>query len=162
MKVCCLNNVSLPQSLLLEFFLTFARFEFALKNSGFVTGDHSEARPNWDQFGRSLDLATARNDQTFAVAQDFLAFNHPARQVLVNGDLAWDISIPFTHLERMDQILTLVRRVRNNLFHGGQFGNDTHSSSVRDCQLLEHSIAILSRCLDLAPSVAAAYASAKL
>ena len=48
----------------------------------------------------------------------------------------------------MDQVLDLIRRVRNNLFHGGKF-NDAHSGPGRNELLLRHSLAILHRCLEL-------------
>lgn len=157
-----LQNVTLDQNLLLEFFLTFARFEFALKTSGFVVGDDREARPDWDRFGQSLDLARGRQDPSFAAAHDYLSLHPPARQVLVAAGVAWDASVPFTQLERMDHVLMLVRRVRNNLFHGGKFSDEMHSAAGRNRLLLEHSIVILRQCLDLAPGVAATYASATL
>ena len=157
-----LGNVTLDHELLFEFFVTFARFEFALKSSGFVTGDDREAKPEWDGFGQSLDLEKARQDPEFAAAHDYLWLNPPARQVLGAGGLAWDASVPFGKLERMDELLKLVRRVRNNLFHGGKFNDEVHSGPGRDKLLLQHSIVILHRCLDLSPLVARNYDAAAL
>lgn len=162
MAIPCLQNVTLDHDFLLEFFITFARFEFALKTSGFAIGDEREARPDWDRFGRSLDFAQALQDPAVAAGVEYLTLHPPSRQVLAAGGLAWDASVPFATLERMDQVLTLVRRIRNNLFHGGKFNDVMHSVPGRNKLLLEHSIAILKRCLELAPPVTAAYDSATL
>jgi hypothetical protein len=65
-------------------------------------------------------------------------------------------------MERMEHALLLVRRVRNNLFHGGKFSDEVHSGRARNELLLRHSLAILHRCLDLSPSVATDYENAAL
>jgi hypothetical protein len=36
--------------LVLQFFLVFARFEYALKRSGFLRGNESKVEPDWDRF----------------------------------------------------------------------------------------------------------------
>lgn len=162
MSKAYLVNVTLDHNLLFEFFLTFARFEFALKSSGFVTGDDREAKPDWDRFGKSLDLEEVRRDPKFVAAHDYLSLHPPARQVLAAGGLAWDATVPFGKLDRMDQVLALVRRIRNNLFHGGKFNDQVHTGPGRNRLLLHHSIAILCRCLELSPPVARHYADAAL
>jgi len=157
-----LTNVGLDHDLLLEFFLTFARFEFALKAAGFGGGDIRRAWPNWDGFGRSLDLDTARLDPNCAAAVEYLSLHPPWRQVVTTNGLAWDSTVGFAMLERMEQVLELVRRVRNNLFHGGKFSDEVHSGPGRNELLLRHSLAVLHRCLELSPSVAANYDTASL
>ena len=157
-----LANVTLDHDLLLEFFLTFARFEFALKDVGFVTGDHREAKPDWNSFGRSLDLAEARREPGFAAAYEYLSLQPPARQVLVAGGLAWDTAVPFSTPARMDQVLQLVRRIRNNLFHGGKFNDEMHSGPERNRLLPQHALAILRRCRELSPAVARSFGDAAL
>lgn len=157
-----LANVALDHDLLFEFFLTFAQFEFALKTADFVTGDLREAKPDWPRFGASLDLGMARQDPNCAAAVDYLGLHPPWRQVVTANGLAWDSSVGFTRLDRMDQVLDLVRRVRNNLFHGGKFNNEVHSGPGRNELLLRHSITVLHRCLELSPSVAARYNTATL
>lgn len=155
-------NVTLDHDLLLEFFLTFARFEFALKSSGFFRGDLGRVTPDWTRFGESLDFDTARRGANCASAIDYFSLHPPWRQVVAGGALGWDSSVGFATLERMDQVLDLVRRVRNNLFHGGKFNDDVHSGPGRNELLLRHSLAILHRCLELSPSVATAYDTAFL
>ncbi len=157
-----LQNVGLDHDLLFEFFLTFARFEFALKAAGFVTGDLQKAKPDWPLFGSSLDLAKVRQDPSCAAAVDYLELHPPWRQVVTPDGLAWDSTVGFTTFELMDQVLELVRRVRNNLFHGGKFNDEVHSGPGRNELLLRHSLAVLHRCLELSSPVAASYDTATL
>ena len=157
-----LANVALDHDLLFEFFLTFARFEFALKAAGFVMGNLREAKPDWPGFGKSIDLASARLDPKCGAAVDYLWLHPPWRQVVTPNGLAWDSTVGFAKLERMDQVLDLVRRVRNNLFHGGKFNDEVHSGPGRTELLLRHSIAVLHRCLELSPSAAQSYDTAAL
>ncbi len=157
-----LANVTLDHDLVFEFFLTFGRFEYALKAAGFVVGDLQTAKPDWSTFGRSLDFGSARLDHNCATAIDYFGLHPPWRQVLTPDALAWDSTVGFARLERMDQVLDLVRRVRNNLFHGGKFNDEVHSGQGRNGLLLRHSIAILHRSLELSPLVAASYNTAAL
>ena len=157
-----LRNVALDHDLLFEFFLTFARFEFALKAAGFVSGDLNGARADWNRFGQSLDIDTARLDPNFAAAVEYFVPHPPWRQVVTSNGLAWNSTIGFATIEGTEQVLELVRRVRNNLFHGGKFSNGVHSGPGRNEALLRHSLVILHRCLELFPSVAAEYDSASL
>lgn len=62
----------------------------------------------------------------------------------------------------MEQVLQLVRRIRNNLFHGGEFSDEVHSGPDRNRLLLQHAIAILRRCLELSPRVARSFRDAAL
>jgi|SRR5213594_3116733 len=157
-----LANVTLDHDLLFEFFLTFARFEFALKAAGFVTGNVREAKPDWRRFGGSIDLDRARLDPNCAAAIDYFGLHPPWRQVVDINGLAWDSTVGFVKIERMDQVLELVRRVRNNLFHGGKFNDEVHGGPGRNKLLLRHSITVLHRCLELSQALDASYDAAVL
>jgi hypothetical protein len=162
------DNIGLDRELLLEFFLTFARFEFALKTSGFATsrgGPASFAEPDWRCFAETLDLTTACLDSACADAVDFLSLSPPWREVLLTGtqELAWDMNTGFAEVATVVELLVLVRRVRNNLFHGGKF-TDLALASERERNelLLRHSLAILHRCLELSPAVETSFDQAML
>jgi hypothetical protein len=45
---------NIPKELTLEFFATLARFEYALKRSGYVAGDDKSVSPGWDRFAVDL------------------------------------------------------------------------------------------------------------
>ena len=119
-----ITPAGVDQDVLLEFFLTFARFEFALKNAGFFQrprnidpADPPDVHPDWDCFTVSIRQALER-DKTpeFAEAYEYLLDHPPAREVLVNGSLMWEAKAPSAHLPFADRVLQCVRRVRNISF----------------------------------------------
>ena len=158
------------QNVLLEFFLTFARFEFALKNAGFFQrprnidpADPPDARPDWDCFAASIRQFLAQ-DKTpeFVEAYEYLLNHPPAREVLLNGSLMWEAKAPSAHLPLADRSLQCVRRVRNNLFHGGKFNSVQDADPARNNRLLQCSMAILRACLRASAIVDAHFQAAAL
>lgn len=75
------------------------------------------------------------------------------KQVVVDGRLAWGTVGPDESLSEAEQLLLYVRRVRNNLFHGGKFSAELFEDTERQEQLLRNSLVILSACLSLSPDV---------
>lgn len=53
----------------------------------------------------------------------------------------------------MDQLLDLVRRVRNNLVHGSKFNDEIHSGPGFPDMLLRGSLALLDRPPEFSPSI---------
>jgi hypothetical protein len=148
------------RDLLLEFFLVFARFEFALKNSGYARPRHRNgetapsAEPDWERFASSIhNLFTRTRTDDLVQACEYMLINPPLRQVLLNGKLGWDTSGPDQSLTETERLLALVRRVRNNLFHGGKFSNEVFESTERHERLLRSSLLILEECLRISPNV---------
>ena len=156
------------QELLLQFFLTFSRFEFALKNSGFHvkrrdTSLPYEARPDWDSFAQRLkELFHTDATPRLRNACDHLLHNPPAREVIGGGALGWDATAEDESLSEIEQLLRYVRRVRNNLFHGGKFSTLPGLETDRNVALLEDSLVILKECLRLMDEVRQEYESAVL
>lgn len=138
-----------------ELFKTFARFEYALKASGFNNGD-GEAKPNWRDFALSVEtqLQNSKSPELLK-AITFMRQQPPKKQIIRNGLLEWDDAPPNTD-SNADLVLLYVRRVRNNLFHGGKF-NDHWFTPERSEELLRHSLVILYACLDASPQVKKAY-----
>ena len=69
------DRVAVDQQLLLEFFLVFSRFEYALKASGFHKRHpqnpprNPRAEPDWDRFAASLrDTLNGRSTTELAQA----------------------------------------------------------------------------------------------
>ena len=89
------------------------------------------------------------------VAIDYVLNNPPKKQVIQNGLLEWNDSRPNTN-SKADLVLLYVRRVRNNLFHGGKF-NDHWFAPERSEELLRYSLVILNACLEASPDVLKAY-----
>ncbi|MCI1015308.1 hypothetical protein HWE04_15730 [Herbaspirillum sp. C7C2] len=99
-----------------NFFWSFTRVEFALKENHFVKpGRYGEAQPDWDAF---IDSTQADHKIT-ADAHDLMA-SPPDVQKLENNQLVWK---PL-NLSRADsnlgKVVLVLKTIRNNLFHGGK------------------------------------------
>lgn len=140
-----------------EMFRTFARFEYALKAAGFHKGDGA-AEPNWRLFAESLS-AVFDDPCTLDLkeAVQYILDHPPKKQIVDAGNLAWSEAAPSTNL-RSDLALTYVRRVRNNLFHGGKF-NGRWFEPQRSELLLRHCLTILHTCLKASDDVRRAFHS---
>src|SRR5688572_22174407 len=103
-----------------DFFYWFSRFEFALKEHGYLKWNKpgAPAVPSWREFQR-------KHGDTYVpspAARELLKL-HPKQQVVGTGDLDWipvDVSKCSTELCKLVLMLTTVR---NNLFHGGKHGD---------------------------------------
>ncbi len=137
----------------IQLFLLFSRFEYALKRRGFVSVTHGgQVKPDWDRYARENDWLTNENGLRRPVDSirdhvEYLLKVPPKKQVVEEQDLTWK---PDNHdgPDDLVRVLTLVRRVRNNLFHGGKFPGAPVEEIARDRRLLEASIEILYFCLD--------------
>ncbi len=155
------------RELIFEFFLAFSCFEFALKNAGFARprekrnhGRHPSAEPGWDAFAATLrDAFQRKRKPELDQACEYMLSNPPMEQVLTNTGLAWDANSPCDSVSEVECLLRLVRRVRNNLFHGGKFSNEAFEDTVRQEMLLTSSLLILEECLEVAPAVREVYKS---
>jgi hypothetical protein len=117
-------------------FLTFARFEQALKNNGYLRGvPDDDAMPAWDRFADDLGPAFFQAQQTNADATIF--FNDPPQKQVVgqNGMPDWMQPGP---PQTSKELLRAVRRVRNNLHHGAKM-----IPTLRDYALIEAARRIL-------------------
>jgi len=134
-----------------NFFREFSRTEYSLKAAGYNNGD-GKAKADWTKF--SLDVEQLIANPTSKQLEDAINFilkAPPKEQVICNGVLEWRRKVPSTN-SPADMLLLYVRRVRNNLFHGGKF-NDCWFDSERSEPLLRHSLTILKSCVEAVPSV---------
>ena len=136
-------------------FHVFSRTEYALKASGFNNGD-GEAQANWRSFALAVEAVVANPDTpALQEAIDFYFNVPPKKQVIVSGAIQWKVSEPQTE-SRAEKLLIYVRRVRNNLFHGGKF-NGHWFEPERSEPLLRHGLTVLTACVESVPSVHSAY-----
>lgn len=152
------EKLNLPRDLACEFLGTFARFEYALKARGFARGDDAKVEADWDTFARRIDaLFNMRQDQTVAEAVEYLLLKPPKKQVLVGERIQFVDVPPDGNLPRAERVLLMVRRVRNNLFHGGKFLQVEDANSDRDGLLVEYALVVLLACIPLHADVSLAY-----
>ncbi|RWJ32112.1 MAG: hypothetical protein E5X40_05115 [Mesorhizobium sp.] len=102
-------------------------------------------------------LFNSPGEPDLKAAVDFILDHPPKKQIIANGVLTWSNSAPDTDL-LSDRVLIYVRRVRNNLFHGGKF-NGHWFEPERSELLLRHSLVILRACIDASNDLGAAFHS---
>jgi len=159
------------RELLLEYFLTFSRFEYALKDSGLFKRPNNneiknfkekgvlpEAKPDWNKFATSL-LNVFRTDRTKALKQacEYILDFPPMKQVIINDVIGWETPLRPDSESEVAFLLRMVRCIRNNLFHGGKYNIDVHVDTERTEMLLRSSLVILEECLSLATQVRQAF-----
>ncbi len=146
-----MNRFHLNERLLADFLFVFSRFEFALKQAGFLVSSQAgaDAKPDWTCFAKRISAAYKSDDRPeLRAAVEFLLSSNsaPRKQVVQSdGTLGWERTQ--TQRRDIDWVLILVRRVRNNLFHGGKYVG-SFSELASDPKLIESSLIVLDACLD--------------
>jgi hypothetical protein len=137
------------KDLIYEFFVTFCRFEYALKEAGFFTyvGRWDYISPDWRNFSEAIEENFEPNDEKIREAFNYLDKNPPMIQTLDEneGKIIWRPNTKSQNQTDSEWCLWLVKTVRNNLFHGSKFPFDPE----RDTKLLSASLDILAYCVDL-------------
>ena len=137
-------------------FKTFSRCEYALKAAEFRTGNHNRVEADWTRFaGEVTGAFDEPADAKLTDAIDYLREYPPRKQVLSDGGLAWSDTPPDSENDA-DLLLAYVRRVRNNLFHGGKF-NGRWLEPQRSEELLTHCLVVLEAAINAHPAVLEAY-----
>lgn len=156
-------EVRTNRELLFEYFLTFSRFEYALKASGFFKPSRPrrnhptlphQAEPDWARFALLVrDKFQPERTYELKSACEYLLRSPPMKQVVINGAVAWETPLRPIQESEPQFLLRMVKCVRNNLFHGGKYSIEVHENTQRTEMLLRSSIVILEECLALAPEV---------
>jgi hypothetical protein len=144
-----LRHAHLDSNLITEFFFVFSRFEYALKRAGFVKPNRRSAEPDWDRFGHALEQEYNPDESSeLARAVHYLLSSPPKRQIVQeDGSLGWE-SVTRGSESQIVWLLGVVRRIRNNLFHGGKYPYMPLPEPARDDRLLESSLILLDACLN--------------
>lgn len=127
-----------------RFFKLFAQYEYALKVMGYGRAvKRNVAEADWDRFAKEIGVFLIKDESRPVVAaRRYLFEMPPKRQVWIDGRVAWEV-VP--NKERSAQILfALIRRVRNNLYHGGKF-NGRWIDPDRSEDLISKSLPLLER-----------------
>jgi hypothetical protein len=135
--------------LVYEFFFVFSRFEHALSTTTYLTEGKIGVFPDWNKFGREMnDVFQAHLSREVRKAIRYYEEAPPKKQVVDFDSLIWKDVVPQTDYQ-LEKLLLLVRRVRNNLFHGEKLGTLLEGNSQRDTHLLMHGLIILYACLQI-------------
>ncbi|MBK5016684.1 hypothetical protein [Pantoea sp. S62] len=140
-----------------EFFTEFARYEFFLKITGLTQGE-GDAKANWDRYALEVEEIIASPDTAeLKDAIDYILTHPPKKQIVRNRVLLWD-ERPVQGRSKAQQVFLLIRRIRNNLFHGGKF-NSHWFEPERSELLMQHALIILKICARNHAGVSVAYNS---
>ena len=134
------NRADFDRELAFKFFVIFSMFEHALKETGFRhVGRNGDVHPDWDAFARSInDEFNVNNPPELKTAVEYF-LNHPPKKQVFTGHLEFKKTDRLEGISDTEWLSLMIRRVRNNLFHGGKVNYDRH----RDTLLIQFAIIIL-------------------
>lgn len=147
-----MHHQGLLQNYHCEFFFVFMRAEYALKAAGFCKSIYGHTEADWNKFDKEPAIIelVINPPPELKTEIDYILTNPPKKQIFENGQLAFvDTQVGGTKAHR---ICVLIRRVRNNLFHGAKFisGDETDE---RNKELIEKSTKILKKLVHALASV---------
>ena len=121
-----------------ELFRIFSRFEFALKMAGLAKMRGTMIVVKWDEFAECDAVGEPFIDKLRREGVCPLLFDKPPQTEIITDNRYdfEDVDPPTTAKE----LFGAVRRVRNNLFHGGKYFDDDYN---RNEQLVAEAIAVL-------------------
>lgn len=140
------------------FFICFSKFECALKQAGYKSWNEEkkELSPNWRMFAGDI---APEFDKQGAEPQEgilneavrYFLDNPPKKQVLKDGQIDWK-DVEYNGGSKLRWLIDAIKRVRNNLFHGGKYPFSPIEEPARDSMLLTYGLVILQECLALCRS----------
>ena len=122
-----------------ELLKVFSRFEYALKEIGYAESGYcnDKASVNWNRFvNECLGRDFFEHISTENLAPTLL-WKPPSLQTVEDNNLKWRETHPPTNIQ---ELFGAVRRVRNNLSHGGKSGDP---DANRNAMLVSEAIAVL-------------------
>jgi hypothetical protein len=137
------------KDLIFNFFITFARIEFSLKNSRkLLFGNNKGGQPNWDSFINRLNNFNSERTNDIKSAVDYILTHPPQKQVVKNGQIEF-IDARVTQSSDLVKLNIYIRRIRNNLFHGGKFQGKYIPDVSRNSILLTSALIIMNEWVNL-------------
>jgi hypothetical protein len=147
----------MPANLACEFLAVFSRMEYALKASGYATGPN-KVEAWWDKFANDIETDfKAVKDKSFVDAVNYILTAPPRKQVLNGNVLAFADQTIDPNQGTAQQVLLMIRTIRNNLFHGGKFLPHGEKEAGRNERLVVSSLIVLRQCVSLNGGVYQSY-----
>jgi len=155
------EKIDVNRQLSYGFFIVFSRFEYALKNRKYLIANKQQvnrkAESDWDSFARANEKNfNPDQNKELKEAVEYISNNPPKKQVVdVNESLNWIDSAPITDYNgrKLEWLLLMIRRIRNNLFHGGKYPNFMVAEPSRNHKLIYSAIIILNNAVQLEPAL---------
>lgn len=144
------RQLHMEPEMVCTFLAVFSRMEYALKSTRFASGDERSVKPAWDAFANEVNEQFLRLDnQQLVDARNYLMTHPPRKQILVGHRVRFEEQNIDKKQAETQQILLMVRTVRNNLFHGGKYLPNGEQEVNRNQLLIQHSLTVLIACLEL-------------
>ena len=124
-----------------QFFYRYSRFEFALKENGYLKNPRpgATAMPGWSEFAEERRGMYRASDE----AKELIKVSPKRQVVAANNSLEWKTVELKGCSGDLGKVLRLVQTVRNNLFHGGKHGAEGWDDPEKTARLLILSVAVL-------------------
>ncbi len=152
------RHLHMPHELAIEFMVAFSRAEYALKSAGYAIGNGKLVNPAWDEYANEIHSDFCNlEDKNITDKASYLLDEPPRKQVLNEQKVEFKDQIIDNNQKSTQQLLLMVRTVRNNLFHGGKFLPNGEHETGRNQRLVESSLAILCTCISLNERVSTIY-----
>ena len=134
----------------IDFIFYFSRFECALKNEGYLANkEHAEA--NWEDFfcRNTNEIENIFEKESLAESINYLNDSPPKKQIRKarantsppEYTVDWETTIRPT--PKTEAVKDSIKRIRNNLFHGGKFPTGPADEPSRDKKLISSALKIL-------------------
>jgi hypothetical protein len=137
---------------------SFSRAEYALKSTEYAIGNEGKVDPAWDRYANEIhDDFIKIKDKRIVDAANYLLSYPPRKQVLAGNKIRFIDQTVDRNQKSTQQVIRMVRTVRNNLFHGGKFLPNGEQEPGRNQELVASSLIILKVCISLNAEVNASY-----
>jgi hypothetical protein len=138
------------RKLISDFFITFSRFECALKLSiTFANTRNNKVEASWDKFLSTIRVSfNKRKTKELETAVDYVLQKPPKVQTLFEEQITWTERTFVEDVPEINRLGLHIRDVRNNLFHGGKFDGRFIPEVSRNYVLLKSAILILAEWLE--------------
>jgi hypothetical protein len=139
-----------------DFFFCFARFEYAIKICGYHN-QSGDIKPDWTRFAEHMKpiFENPKSDSLSKAIQYYVDYP-PKKQTVTDGDIQWKDS-PINTGTTASKMMIYIRRVRNNLFHGGKFKGSYLADPERSEDLMRYALTMLDACLSNDDDLTQAY-----
>lgn len=154
------RHLHISQELVCRFVAIFSRMEYALKSTRYAIGGEKRVEPAWDSFANDIDDAFFKIlDPEVIEARNYLLTRPPRKQTLAGNRVTFTDQAIDASQKQTQQLLLMVRTVRNNLFHGGKYLPQGEQEVGRNHLLVQHALTVVLACSKLDQEVCTSFES---
>ena len=127
------------RELCMEFFFLFSRFEYALKENGFLKkSKYKNAQPSWKKFVEEYCSTYFPSDEARNLLKD-----PPECQIVRDGSCEWGKINLANFSSDLERVVFILKTIRNNLFHGGKNSHSDWDNPAKNTFLIKNAISVL-------------------